>query len=772
MTQSSVRGKEILAECRAFYKNLYSAEPVNHESQQWLLSQLETALSSEDQTRCEGKLTLDECHAALSQMAFSKSPGSDGLSVEFYCRFWGLLGADLVETLNFSFAAGFLSNSQRRGVIRLLYKKDDPLLLKNWRPISLLNIDYKICTKALANRLRAVLPLLVHQDQTCGVPGRSIFENLFLIRDTIDYVHYKNIPAAIISLDQEKAFDRVNHAFLQRVLSQFNFGPDFTRWIAVIYNDISSVVVNNGWVSSSFPLARGVRQGCPLSPLLYCLVAETLGQAIRRDRTIEGINLPGCSQQSKVSQYADDTTLILANEFSITRAFDVVTRFEHGSGSRLNLSKTEGLWIGSCAGRVSGPVHITWVGDKLKILGIYFGLGNLDHANWADRVAKFEKRLNLWKLRTLSLKGKSMIINTIGASGLWYTATVLSLPKWVHSRVKKAVGLFLWSGKAELVKRDTCRLPFDSGGLAVVHALEKSRALKLRWVRCIGDLTCTAKWVHFARYWIGFPLSRKMKNWTFLRSNTAPKHLGDDKPLVYQHLLTAVDRIGLDFDLLPDHHVKTFYQRLAYPTLPSLPCTTAWDRRLATSLSWPKIWSHLYGGLSTNWECDIAWKIAHGVLKTRAYLKAWGLANMTEFCAICGRVETITHALYDCPQALPVWRWISSLLNQLYPSSINLTPALAFFCHGLPGGKHNASANKLTAFLCKLALNEVWSARNLATFESKRLSGDTIIAKIKSRIRTRVWAAFNFTARPDFIKLWTVHNVICTYDQRSLRIFI
>ena len=182
-------------------------------------------------------------------MAFVKSPGSDGLSVQFHCRIWELLGADLVETLKFSFTASFLSNYQHRGVIRLLYKQDDPLLLKNWRPISLLNIDYKICTKALTDRLRAVLPLLVHQDQTCGIPGRSIFENLFLIRDTID---------------QEKAFDRVNHAFLQRALSQFNFGPDFTRWIAVVYNDISSVVINNGWVSSSFPLTRGETGLCAL----------------------------------------------------------------------------------------------------------------------------------------------------------------------------------------------------------------------------------------------------------------------------------------------------------------------------------------------------------------------------------------------------------------------------------------------------------------------------------------------------------------------------
>ena len=147
--------------------------------------------------------------------------------MEFYRRFWGLIGSDLLEILNFSFREGSLSDTQRRGVLRLLYKKDDPLLLKNWRPISLLNTDYKILTKVLSNRLRKVLPLILNEDQTCAVPGRSIFENLFLLRDTIDYIKLKNIPAALISLDQEKAFDRVNHAFLQRVLDRFNFGPDF-----------------------------------------------------------------------------------------------------------------------------------------------------------------------------------------------------------------------------------------------------------------------------------------------------------------------------------------------------------------------------------------------------------------------------------------------------------------------------------------------------------------------------------------------------------------
>ena len=238
----------------------------------------------------------------------------------------------------------------------------------------MLNIDYKIATKALSNRLRKVLPLILSEDQTCGVPGRSIFENLFLLRDTIDYVQLKQLSAAVICLDQEKAFNRVNHSFLQRVLEKFNFGPNFRRWVKVIYSDISSVVINNGWLSASFSLERGVRQGCPLSPPLYCLVVETLGQAIHRDPTIEGIQIPGARcKKSKVSQYADDPTLILANDYSITQAFNIINIFERGSGSGLNPKNTEGLWIDFQGGRITGPVNITWVADKLKIIGIYLG---------------------------------------------------------------------------------------------------------------------------------------------------------------------------------------------------------------------------------------------------------------------------------------------------------------------------------------------------------------------------------------------------------------
>ncbi|KAK3728096.1 hypothetical protein QZH41_003920 [Actinostola sp. cb2023] len=391
---------------RHFHEN---TEPL---AQNTLLSKLENKLLDEESESLESALSSVECFEALTQMKTGRSPGNDGLPAEFYGRFWKTIGPDLVYILNYGFERQKLTESQTQSIISLLFKKDDRLLLKNWRPISLLNVDYKICTKALANRLKVVLPSVLHPDQTCSVPGRSIFENTFLLRDIFDYAEAKQLPGAILALDQEKAFDRVDRAFLDRVLVTMNFGPLFRQWIKTLYADSKSAVTNNGWLTSYFSLERGVRQGCPLSPLLYCLIAEVLGNAIRSDPKIEGFSLPKACVTVKTSQYADDLTLTLRDSYSIKRSFVHITMYERASGCKLNRDKCEGLWIGSSRGSIERPVNIRWVADKVKILGIWLGYGDLTEFNWTQRVVKLEKILNLWKGRTLSLKGKSLIIKS------------------------------------------------------------------------------------------------------------------------------------------------------------------------------------------------------------------------------------------------------------------------------------------------------------------------------------------------------------------------
>ena len=164
----------------------------------------------------EGIFTIEELHPALKGLQTGRTPGSDGLSTEFYLALWDDLGDSLLSVLNEGFEIGSLASSQYEGLLRLIYKKDDRGLPKNWHPISLLNTDYKLASKIITERLKKVMSSIVYQDQMCGVVGRSIFSNLHLIRDALDMIDKTNEPAILVSLDQEIAFDRVDHDFMLR----------------------------------------------------------------------------------------------------------------------------------------------------------------------------------------------------------------------------------------------------------------------------------------------------------------------------------------------------------------------------------------------------------------------------------------------------------------------------------------------------------------------------------------------------------------------------
>ena len=147
---------------------------------------------------------------------------------------------------------------------------------------------------------------------------------------------------------------------------------------------------------------------------------------------IPGLCLPGVPLVvSPVHQYADDTTLILSTDDSIKAVFDIYSLFEKASGSRLNQSKSKGLWLGSWVGRLDPPVALDWSPSKLKILGIYVGLGNLEEDNWGARICAVEKTLLSWRQRNLSFRGKALVINALALSRIWYVASLVRMPPWV-----------------------------------------------------------------------------------------------------------------------------------------------------------------------------------------------------------------------------------------------------------------------------------------------------------------------------------------------------
>lgn len=247
-------------------------------------------------------------------MSKNKSPGPDGLTVEFFCHFWDSIGPILVDVFNTCYEDLNLCESVKSSNRRLVFKKGDKKNLKIWRPISLLNVDYKICSKALSTRLAQVLEKITSPDQTCSILGRSISSNIILLHYILDYVERNDETGILISLDQETAFDRVDRSFLENLLQRFGFGSAFCNWISTLYNGANMQTIINGFLSSKIDLQRGVRQGDSLSPMLYILCVEVLACQIKNTPEIKGLLLPGAKgKRFKVGQYADDTTDYLKN---------------------------------------------------------------------------------------------------------------------------------------------------------------------------------------------------------------------------------------------------------------------------------------------------------------------------------------------------------------------------------------------------------------------------------------------------------------------------
>ena len=178
-----------------------------------------------------------------------------------------------MECVHESFKYEEMSNTQRKAVITLIEKQGkDRTLIENWRPISLINVDAKIISKVIAVRVRNVLPNIIHHNQTGYVKDRYIGETVRSIFDIMEFTDNGNIPGILIFIGFKKAFDTVKWHYLFDCLQAFNFGPDLINWVKTFHRNIESCVINNGSSSDYFTLARGVRQGDPLSPYLFLLV--------------------------------------------------------------------------------------------------------------------------------------------------------------------------------------------------------------------------------------------------------------------------------------------------------------------------------------------------------------------------------------------------------------------------------------------------------------------------------------------------------------------
>ena len=446
-------------------------------------------LSDEERETLEETISIDELKTALMGMKKGKTPGSNGFTAEFLKHFWPFIGSFLYRAWLEQFQCDKNINSHNEGIVTLIPKAGKPQdSQKGWRPISLLNVDFKIISTAVANRIKTVIYKLISPAQTAYVKGRFIGENTRLLYDVIEHLNNTSSSGIIMAVDFEAAFDTVSWEFLLATLDKYNFGPYFKKLISVLYlsPDLNSRILLEGYLGPKVHMGRGIRQGDPVSGYLFNLIVEPLANKLKSANGIEGVAISP-DLEARVSQYADDLVVFSGPaDNSIIAVLDELTKFSDVSGLKTNVEKTKCLAIGKDVNKKAlSDLGLNVVND-LKILGILFSESNknITDTNFATILPNIEKDIAQWRRRNLSLIGKITVVKSLLVSKLVHVMSALPNPS--EDLVKKLNNIlfrFIWNNGPDKIKRSALVQAYKDDGLKMLHVQSFLASLKASWLK-------------------------------------------------------------------------------------------------------------------------------------------------------------------------------------------------------------------------------------------------------------------------------------------------
>ena len=626
---------DILNEIQQFYQNLYSSQNIPDNSIYKYLENFEPPTLTNTQKENIGQyITEKEVDTVIKLLNKNKSPGNDGITAEFYQAFRPQLVPILTELYNNSFLQNNLPKEFKQGIITLIFKnKRSPDEIKNWRPISLLNLDYKILTKVLTMRLKNNISTILNNFQSCG-PNKSIINNALNLKSIISYIRQNDQKYAIIALDQEKAFDRIEHNFLKIVFKKFDFPPNFIKWFEMLYTNIESKILINGTFTPIFKILRSVRQGCPLSMFLYALGLEPMIFRINSNPHILGIDLPNCENNTKSLQHADDTIVIIKDKKSYKYLNEETNLFGKNSGSKINQDKTEILTFGNWEDlKEITPANL--FKDKIKVYGIIFGKNEIKE-NYEPKIQKIKQVINKWNNCYFNLFEKVIIIKTYIFSLLQYTMIFTDLPIDYIKQINTLLFQFLWSGH-DKISRNTIFQDMFHGGLGLPSVLHKRESIIIQTLRRI-ELNLDQPWANLYIYWFG--LNLKFYHAPYA-ANTYLHNIENFQE--NQHIKSTILKYRIHDNIWKIPNLRLIYTLIINKMNNSPTITLKYP-----SANWDLIWNN-YAKIQKSNEKLIIFKYLHKILPTGEYYHKIGRFRSIPRCADCWLgPNTLQHIFETC----------------------------------------------------------------------------------------------------------------------------
>ena len=614
-------------------------------------------LSNQSQENLVKNLSYEEISfIVLKDCDHNKSPGLDGLPYEFYQATWDIIGRDFAEVLHVQLQRFNLIESDRHGATRLTSKVDGVPSVTELRPITLLNCDYKILSKAFVKRLCPVMPEIIKSGQLCSVKGKNILFGISNMISSIDYIIAHKIAAFMVTFDMFKAYDRVMLDYLVKVMSAMKFPADFIKWMLMLHEGATTSFLLS-FLTNPIKVLFSIRQGDPLSMLLYIIYIEPLLLKIHR----ETVGLQLATVVQKDEDYCDDLNFLSESEEDLKIIENIFVKFEDVSGAILSRSsKSKVMGLGAWKDRVVWPLQWLQPKSELKIFGFQITpvyKTTLERC-WETCFAGFHKLLMSWSSRQLeTLVQRVEVLRLFATSRLWYKASALPLPVKFARKFEAAMVKFLWVGRLEKLKIDEMKNPYMFGGLNLPCVISKADSLMLSQVCRMLKNPSSKEYKHI-KYWMGLYTGE------YFPDMRVGPHAEMISPY-FQHIRAVLVGGLILGDIRPEalHLVtaKDLYKGFT-TTFPPPKITFKYN------IEWDHVWFRLHHPVLESQAKDTLFMIIHNIVPNKERIHRFNMIA-SPLCTACGVSADNVHLFCECVNVREAWFWLRQRLLGLLPQN-------------------------------------------------------------------------------------------------------
>lgn len=706
-----------------YYEKLYKEEGFDEEYQDWFINFVNNELTDNEIIILESNVTNNEILRAIKDMNVNKAPGLDGIPVEFYLYYWDIIKKEFIEVIKNIINGMLLNDTQRKAIITLIPKDGGELdSLKSWRPVSLICCDVKIVAKILAKRLKPLMYSLISENQFC-VQGRSIIDCNNKIRDILYYSGVNSKTGAVINIDWEKAFDRVNWGFLIKVMRKMRFPNSVITWIMTLYTNIQSLVLVNGHFTKCFDIGRGVRQGCPLSMIMFIIFQNPMYIALEKSNII-----PMEINGKKIIEtgYADDTNIFTNNDQSFLEIFKILQYFEKATNSKLNVKKTTVYGFGNWKTRTNWPIKDLKIElDHFSTLGIIFS-ESYDVAlelMWTKVYNKIKSRIPLISNRFFTIYQKAVLINSLLSSKLWYVSHVYPLPMKFAVQINKEIFHFLWGSYANPLKRDILYNKKVNGGIGLLNIYQKSKSILVNTV--MKDFLTSERDELIRHY-----MTNKIGN--MFNILNPPRTQSHGNTPYYEFTVDAIKSCS-GHKNFPNLRSKDIYDIIMPQCKPNI-------ELLYPNYDWKSIWIQLNFKYINVHDRNVMYKYLYEILPTNKRRHQTRQRD-SSLCEVCQIEESNIHKFYYCSKVQNCVILLRKII--FYLCGIQLESLLKVLMLDFPKvDKRNVNSLGIiiSSYIASVWFNRENSANLIYVLKAKIIKDQRLLMKILDRKASKIFS--------------------------------